>query len=89
MILFFFEFNFFKNRIIPCFLFSFDHHGLLYYKPEELSLKVNDAQRVILNVTGIKTKYFRPPKAWITEQEKKQLNDRGYKIVLWSLNSKD
>ena len=68
---------------------TYDHHGLIYYKPEELSREVKDTERVILSVTGITTKYFRPPKAWITEQEKKQLNDLGYKTVLWSLNSKD
>ena len=68
---------------------TYDHHGLFYYTPEELSREVDDAERVILSVTGIKTKYFRPPKAWITSKEKKQLNNMGYKTVLWSLNSKD
>ena len=68
---------------------TYDHHGLFYYKPEELSREVNDTERVILSATGIKTKYFRPPKAWITSREKKQLNNMGYKTVLWSLNSKD
>jgi peptidoglycan/xylan/chitin deacetylase (PgdA/CDA1 family) len=68
---------------------TYDHHGLFYYKPEELSREVNDTEKVILSVTGVKTKYFRPPKAWITSKEKKQLNNMGYKTVLWSLNSKD
>jgi peptidoglycan-N-acetylglucosamine deacetylase len=68
---------------------TYDHHGLIYYKPEELNWEIKDTEKVILSVTGKKTKYFRPPKAWITEQEKKQLNALGYEIVLWSLNSKD
>ncbi|MCX5668856.1 MAG: polysaccharide deacetylase family protein [Candidatus Omnitrophica bacterium] len=68
---------------------TYDHHGLIYYKPEELNRQIKDTERVILNVTGEKTKYFRPPKAWITGQEKKQLIDLGYETVLWSLNSKD
>lgn len=68
---------------------TYDHHGLIYYKPEELKRQIKDTERVVLSVTGIKTKYFRPPKAWITEKEKKQLNDLGYETVLWSLNSKD
>ena len=68
---------------------TYDHHGLFYYTPEELSREVNAAEKVILAVTGVKTKYFRPPKAWITSKEKKQLNNMGYQTVLWSLNSKD
>jgi len=68
---------------------TYDHHGLLYYTPEELSREVNAAERIIFSVTGIKTRYFRPPKAWITAAEKKQLNNMGYQTVLWSLNSKD
>jgi len=68
---------------------TYDHHGLIYYKPEELDQQVKDTERVILKVTGEKTKYFRPPKAWITKREQKQLIDLGYETVLWSLNSKD
>jgi peptidoglycan-N-acetylglucosamine deacetylase len=68
---------------------TYDHHGLFYYKPEELNKEVKDAEKIILDATGIKTKYFRPPKAWMTSKEKKQLNSMGYKTVLWSLNSKD
>jgi len=63
---------------------TYDHHGLIYYKPEELDQQVKDTERVILKVTGEKTKYFRPPKAWITKREQKQLIDLGYETVLWS-----
>ncbi len=68
---------------------TFDHHGLFYYTPEELAKEVGDAENAIFSATGVKTKYFRPPKAWITSREKKQLINMGYKTVLWSLNSKD
>jgi peptidoglycan/xylan/chitin deacetylase (PgdA/CDA1 family) len=68
---------------------TYDHHGLFYYKPQELNREVKDTEKVILSVTGIKTKYFRPPKAWITAKERKYLNSLGYTTVLWSLNSKD
>ena len=68
---------------------TYDHHGLISYKPEELDREIKDTEKVILTATGKKTKYFRPPKAWITAQEKKQVTDLGYETVLWSLNSKD
>lgn len=68
---------------------TYDHHVLFYYKPEELVKEIKDAEAIIREVTGRTTSYFRPPKAWLTEAEKKQINRLGYKVVLWSLNSKD
>jgi peptidoglycan-N-acetylglucosamine deacetylase len=68
---------------------TYDHHVLLYYKMEELEKEIKDAERVIQNVTGKLTKYFRPPKAWLTAEEKIKIAEMGYKVVLWSLNSKD
>ncbi|MCX5656640.1 MAG: polysaccharide deacetylase family protein [Candidatus Omnitrophica bacterium] len=68
---------------------TYDHHVLLYYTLEELEKEINDTKRIIQDVTGKTTGYFRPPKAWVTDAEKKKINKLGYKIVLWSLNSKD
>ncbi|MDO8663045.1 MAG: polysaccharide deacetylase family protein [Candidatus Omnitrophota bacterium] len=68
---------------------TYDHHVLIYYKPEELKDEINHAERVIKNVTGVTPKYFRPPKAWLTQKEKVIIGRMGYKVILWSLNSKD
>jgi len=68
---------------------TYDHHVLIYYKMDELEKEIKDTERVIKDVTGKTTRYFRPPKAWLTDAEKQKINDMGYKIVLWSLNSKD
>jgi peptidoglycan/xylan/chitin deacetylase (PgdA/CDA1 family) len=68
---------------------TYTHHVLIYYKDYELVKEVKDAESIIRDVTGITTRYFRPPKAWLTDQEKIQLQEMGYKVVLWSLNSKD
>jgi peptidoglycan-N-acetylglucosamine deacetylase len=68
---------------------TYDHHVLLYYKTEELEKEIKEAQAAIYKATGITTKYFRPPKAWLTEKEKKDIRRMGYETVLWSLNSKD
>jgi len=65
------------------------HHVLIYYKAYELIKEVKDAESIIRGVTGVTTRFFRPPKAWLTGQEKIQLQEIGYKVVLWSLNSKD
>lgn len=68
---------------------TYDHHVLIYYKREELDKEIRDAQAAIYKATGVTTKYFRPPKAWLTGDEKKQVREMGYEIILWSLNSKD
>jgi peptidoglycan/xylan/chitin deacetylase (PgdA/CDA1 family) len=68
---------------------TYDHHVLLYYKPEELIQEILRTEDVIKNVTGATTKLFRPPKAWMTENEKRLVRDMGYEVVLWTLNSKD
>ena len=68
---------------------TYDHHVLIYYKTEELEKEIRDAQAAIYKATGITTKYFRPPKAWLTGNEKKQIRSMGYETILWSLNSKD
>ena len=68
---------------------TYDHHVLLYYKPEELKDEISHAERVIKNVTGVTPKYFRPPKAWLTQKEKVIIDQMRYKVILWSLNSKD
>jgi len=66
-----------------------DHHVLIYYKDYELVNEIKDAEKAIKDVTGQTTQYFRPPKAWLTWNEKKTIDKMGYKIILWTLNSKD
>jgi len=68
---------------------TYDHHTLLYYKMYELDKEIKDAEKIIKDVTGKTTIYFRPPKALLTAREKKRIKELGYKIILWTLNSKD
>lgn len=68
---------------------TYSHHVLLYYRPDELSREVKDTESIVKAVTGRTTKYFRPPKAWLSSKEKAKVEEMGYKVVLWSLNSKD
>jgi peptidoglycan/xylan/chitin deacetylase (PgdA/CDA1 family) len=68
---------------------SYDHHVLVSYTMDHLEKEIKNAERVIKNSTGQTTKYFRPPKAWLTSKEKRKVEEMGYKIVLWTLNSKD
>ncbi len=68
---------------------TYDHHVLIYYTMNELEREILAAEGAIKKVTGRKTVYFRPPKALITAAEKNKIKEMGYKIILWTLNSKD
>lgn len=66
-----------------------DHHVLIYYKMDELEKEIKNNEKIIKKITGQTTRYFRPPKAWLTAKEKQKIVEIGYKTVLWNLNSKD
>ncbi len=68
---------------------GFAHSVTLYYTPQEIEEEIQYTEHVIEQVTGQKTQYFRPPKAWLLPSVKKAIKAMGYKVVLWSLNSKD
>ena len=68
---------------------TYAHSVLLYYTPEEVEEEIKYTELVIKEVTGQKTKFFRPPKAWTMKDMKDKVKAMGYEIVLWSLNSKD
>lgn len=68
---------------------GYAHSVLVYYTPEELEEEIRYTELVIKEITGQTTSCFRPPKAWLRRKEKEKISSMGYKIVLWSLNSKD
>ena len=68
---------------------SYTHRGLLLYKMSDIEKEIQDCEKIIKEATGITTRYFRPPKALLSEAEKEKINSLGYSVILWSLNSKD
>jgi len=68
---------------------TYDHRVLLNNTLDGLEKEIKDTERIIQKVTGKTTRYFRPPKAWLTVQDEKKIEALGYKVILWSLNSKD
>lgn len=68
---------------------AFDHPVFIFSKADKVEKEILANEAIIKHITGQTTKLFRPPKAWLTKQEKREINDLGYKIVLWTLNSKD
>ncbi|HQP10799.1 MAG TPA: polysaccharide deacetylase family protein, partial [Candidatus Omnitrophota bacterium] len=65
------------------------HSVVFYYTPAELEEEIKYTEYVIEKVTGQRTRYFRPPKAWLRTPIKETVRSMGYETVLWSLNSKD
>lgn len=68
---------------------GYAHSVMLYYTPAEIEEEIKYTEYVIKEITGIQTKYFRPPKAWLRKVIKDKVKSIGYETVLWSLNSKD
>lgn len=65
-------------------------HPLLFFLDNgALKRELAPCQQAIFDVTGVKTDLFRPPKAWLTPHEKIKIQRWGYRIILWTLNSKD
>jgi peptidoglycan/xylan/chitin deacetylase (PgdA/CDA1 family) len=68
---------------------TFHHPNLLFSSLPDLKKEIVDGQRAIKNATNVTTNLFRPPKAWLTNKEKKYIDKLGFISVLWTLNSKD
>ncbi len=68
---------------------GYAHSVMFYYTPAEIEEEIKYTEHVIEKITGQKTKYFRPPKAWLRKRIKEKVRSMGYETILWSLNSKD
>lgn len=68
---------------------GYAHSVMFYYTPAEIEEEIKYTEHVIKEITGVTTKYFRPPKAWLRRAIKEKVKSMGYETVLWSLNSKD
>jgi len=68
---------------------GYAHSVMMYYTPAEIEEELKYTEHVIFEATGKRTKYFRPPKAWLRKSIKNKIKSMGYDIILWSLNSKD
>jgi peptidoglycan/xylan/chitin deacetylase (PgdA/CDA1 family) len=68
---------------------TYHHPNLLFVTLPDLKKEIIDGQKAIERATGAATYLFRPPKAWLTDKEKRYIDELGFISVLWTLNSKD
>jgi peptidoglycan/xylan/chitin deacetylase (PgdA/CDA1 family) len=65
------------------------HPDLRGLTPEQLAWEVGELQNRVADVTGLKTALLRPPYGFISDENLRQLSGMNYKIINWSVDSKD
>ena len=68
---------------------SCSHRNLLFRNRSFLETEIRGAETSIHSACGVTTRYFRPPKAWLSGGGKKIIEELGYRVILWTLSSKD
>jgi peptidoglycan-N-acetylglucosamine deacetylase len=68
---------------------SSSHRNLFFRNRSFLETEIRGAERSIRNACGVTTRIFRPPKAWLSGGGKKIIGEMGYRIILWTISSKD
>ncbi|HHV71986.1 MAG TPA: polysaccharide deacetylase family protein [Clostridia bacterium] len=68
---------------------SFNHANIAKLSPAEFAQDLDLAEQTIFNLTGIKTAFYRSPYGVLSDEIVKILDDKGYKIVAWSVDSLD
>jgi peptidoglycan/xylan/chitin deacetylase (PgdA/CDA1 family) len=65
---------------------SFSHSIKFFF---DFKREIEETNQIIKKITGIETKFFRPPYGFLPFWLKGYLLKNEYKIVLWDLDSKD
>ncbi|ORZ37281.1 hypothetical protein BCR44DRAFT_1043100 [Catenaria anguillulae PL171] len=68
---------------------SWSHPDLTKLSEADLANEVIWSEREIRNLVGLKPRFFRPPYISINQRVYNYLTNRGYRVILWSLDSKD
>ncbi len=68
---------------------TYSHKVIMFSDPQWLKSDILHTAEIIKSVTGKETRLFRPPKAWLSKNEKRLIADMGFTVVLWSINTKD
>jgi peptidoglycan-N-acetylglucosamine deacetylase len=68
---------------------SYTHHTFAFQNRNFIETEIKWTEASINGASGITTRYFRPPKGWLFGREKEIIRGLGYRVILWSLSSKD
>lgn len=68
---------------------TWNHPDMRTLTEAQLTKEVLDPEQTIMALTGLQTALLRPPYGFISDQNLRQLKDMGYKVINWSVDSKD
>jgi len=68
---------------------SFSHSRLYFRTKDFIEGQIKKTEKVIKELTGKRTNYFRPPNGRYTQKLRNIMIKNGYKIVLWTTSSHD
>lgn len=68
---------------------TFRHAFWGWLRIEDYREEVSRTGAVLSGILGYEPKLFRPPRGLLLPSQKRFFTSRGYRIVLWSINSKD
>ena len=68
---------------------SYNHANLLTLTPQQVRWEVDATESTLYRLTGTHTVWFRPPYGSVNARVLRQMNQLGYRVVNWSVDSAD
>jgi len=68
---------------------TFTHRDLVPATRKTIEKEVNKTDQAIMDIVGIRTRLFRPPRGIISNAGRKLLVEMGYTIALWTVSAVD
>ncbi|KAF9935445.1 chitin deacetylase [Linnemannia zychae] len=65
-------------------LHTWSHGGMTTLTNEQIVAEIKWAEKVVFDVTGLKTKYWRPPYGDVDNRVREIVRQMGYKTVIWT-----
>ncbi|RJQ32172.1 MAG: polysaccharide deacetylase family protein [Actinobacteria bacterium] len=68
---------------------TYNHRELVRSSKETIVKELDKTNLAIADITGVSTNLFRPPRGLHSKTSRQLIEEKGYKIILWSLSSVD
>ncbi|KAK3826649.1 MAG: hypothetical protein JOS17DRAFT_686563 [Linnemannia elongata] len=65
-------------------LHTWSHAGMTSLTNEQIVAEIKWAEKIVFDVTGLKTKYWRPPYGDVDNRVREIVRQMGYKTVIWT-----
>ena len=68
---------------------TYGHKNLAKLKPAAIKKEIENTNKLIEKITGVKPKFIRPPYGSVNKAVVEAINDEGMSMVLWTVDTKD